>query len=63
MRDEVWMSKNGPIKVKDMTLDHIRNAMSHIERYGVGVANKAAYDAMQRRVLAVDEFKAGRPPA
>ena len=57
MRDEVWMSKNGPIKVKDMSLDHVHNALAHLERHGVGVANKAAYDAMQRRVTTVEEFK------
>ena len=57
MRDEVWMSKNGPIKVKDMSLEHVRNALAHLDRHGIGVSNKAAYDVMQRRVIAVEEFK------
>ena len=57
MQDAVWLSKNGPIKVKDMTLDHVNNALAHLKRYGISVGNKAAYDAMQRRVYAVEEFK------
>ena len=56
MYDAVWMSKNGPIRVNDMTLAHIKNTLAHIERYGFYASNKDAYTAMRRRVLAVNEF-------
>ena len=58
LHDGVWLSKNGPIKMSDMSDDHIRNCIRLCERRGAsldGLAISCLKDELSRRPLNAPE--------